>query len=181
MNVLKPEIEGDLPIHSSNECFIASLRQRVETGLIAGHPGPRQDYEVIQFGQKTIGVRATSWITAINVGLNDLLLDFSESGTVSFQLRYWRWATYCIALCGILGFAGIAMFYAIDIRRYITNHPNARIPGLTIDQNVYLAWGNILFWGFIWPWILVATHKGQLKKLLARIFSEVDSNAIKVK
>ena len=32
----------------------------------------------------------------------------------------------------------------------------------------------VLFWGFIWPWLLIAIHKRPLHRLVARIVSEVD-------
>lgn len=173
----KPHIEGTVPIQASNDRFIAAVCERVEKGLLTGERGPRANYKVIESNATTIRVTAVDWWTAINVGLNDLILDASETGLLRFRLQYWRWAIYCIVLCSVLGLAGAAMFLAIDIRNYIANNPRAKIPGLTIEQNVYLAWGNVLFWGFVWPWILIALHKRPLRRLLARVVGEIDASA----
>jgi len=176
-----PQIEGTIPIHASKSRFTAALRQRIENGLLTGQPGPRSKYEIVESTTETIRVRAVGWWTAINVGLNDLNLDFSKSGKLHFRLQFWRWAIYCLVLCSGLGLTGVASFLALDIESYIANNPGARVPGLTIDQNLYLAWGILLFWGFVWPWILIALHKRPLRRLLARLLSEIDARAINEK
>ncbi len=32
----------------------------------------------------------------------------------------------------------------------------------------------VFFWGFVWPWLLIALHKRPLHRLVARIVSDVD-------
>jgi hypothetical protein len=173
-----PRIEGVLEIRSSAGSFIAALRRRVAAGLLSGGPGPRQNYEVVDRGEHGIGVRAVDWLTAINVGLNELDLDLSEPGTLRFRLRYPRWAAYCCAVCAALGIVGIGLLLTVDLRRLIANHPKWWLPGLTPEQNVLVAWGNVLFWGFVWPWILVAKHKPPLQQLLARLIADIDADAV---
>ncbi len=133
---------------------------------------------MVDCGSTTKNVRAVNWLTACNVGMNELFLDLSESGKIYFRLSYWRWTTYCVALCLVLGLAMIGFFLVIDIRQYIANNAQARIPGLSITQNVCFAWANVIFWGFAWPWILVALHKRPLQKLLAKIIAEIDEQAV---
>ena len=174
---LNPQIEGTIPVKASPPQFIAALRRRIEIGFLTGKPGSRSNYEIVDSRPESIRVRAVDWGTAINVGLNDLDLSLAKSGTLQFRLQFWRWATYCLALCSVIGLAGVALFLTIDIRNYIANNANARIPGLTIDQNVYIAWGMVLFWGFVWPWILIALHKRPLRRLLAKLVSEIDAKA----
>jgi hypothetical protein len=176
---LTPQIEGAMPIKASKSQFNAALRQRIENGFLTGRPGSRSNYQIVESQPETIQVRAVDWWTAINVGLNDLNLSFSKSGKLHFRLQFWRWAIYCLALCSVLGLMGVALFLALDIRSYIANNAGARIPGLSNDQNLYLAWGMLLFWGFVWPWILIAFHKRPLRKLLAKLVSEIDAKAIK--
>jgi hypothetical protein len=65
--------------------------------------------------------------------------------------------------------------------RYVSTNiqnPNARVPGLSLDQNVYLAWGAVCFWGFVWPWLLIAFHKRPLRRLLERLVTEIDASAL---
>lgn len=176
---LTPQIEGAMPIQASKSQFIATLRQRIETGFLTGKPGPRSNYEIVESQPETVRVRAVDWWTAINVGLNDLNLNFSKSGKLHFRLQFWRWAIYGLVLCSVLGLIFVALFLAIDIRSYIANNAGARLPWLSIDQNLYLAWGMVLFWGFVWPWILIAFHKRPLRRLLAKLVSEIDAKAIK--
>ena len=174
-----PNLEGQLPVRATAKEFSTALQQRVSQGFLNHQTGARQNYELHDVGSTTaLNVRAANWFTAINVGMNELFLDLSETGKIKFRLSYWRWATYCVALCFILGIAMIGLFLVIDIQQYIANNRHARIPGLTITQNLYLAWANIIFWGFVWPWILVELHKRPLRKLLAKTIAEIDEIAV---
>jgi hypothetical protein len=49
------------------------------------------------------------------------------------------------------------------------------IPGLSVEQNLLIAWVMVLFWGFIWPWVLISLHKRPLHRLIARLIAEVDA------
>ncbi|MEE2937839.1 MAG: hypothetical protein VYA84_17770 [Planctomycetota bacterium] len=175
--MLLPFIAGEIPIRATSKQFSTALRQRVNRGFLNNLPGVRQNYELVDCGSLSANVRAGNWLTAINVGMNDLFLDLSDSGKIQYRLSYWRWTTYCVGLGMILGLVMVAIFLTIDIRQYIANNPSARLPGLTIDQNVYFAWGNVSFWGFVWPWILVVLHKRSLRKLLMKTIAEVDEIA----
>ena len=176
-----PQIEGNLSFQASSSEFVKAFYRRVENGLLTGQPGPRSNYQVTESGPGRLRVRAGDWWTAINVGLNDLDLSLLKNGILHYHLRYWRWAIYCLGLCGVLGIVGVIFFLSLDIRSYITNNVNARIPGLSIEQNVYFAWGNLVFWGFVWPWILIALHKRPLRRLVARLVNEIDAQAINAK
>jgi hypothetical protein len=174
VNTVAPEIHGTVAIHSSRVQFLQAFRQRVGAGLLAGQPHPRSNYLVVEEGSDHLRVRAADWWTAINVGLNDLELRFPEAGFVHYRVRYWRWAWFAIGLSGILGLIGLLLLVTFDVRGYIAARTAARFPGLSIDQNVGLAWAMVLFWGFVWPWLLIALHKRPLHQLVTRIIGEVD-------
>ena len=174
---LIPELDGELSITSTEQQFDTTLRERVVRGFLGMQPGIRQQYEVIDSDSGERTVRATNWLTAINIGMNHLSLKNAGKGKLTYRLTYWRWTAYCVALGAILGLVMMVLFLVMDVREYIANNPQARIPGLTIDQNVYFAWGNIVFWGFVWPWILVAMHKRTLRKMVAKTISEIDATA----
>ena len=91
-----------------------------------------------------------------------------------YRVRYWRWAFFGFALSGTLGLIGLTMLLSLDVRGYIERHPESMMPGLSVDQNLLIAWVMVLFWGFLWPWLLVALHKRPLRGLLERIVAEVD-------
>ena len=71
----------------------------------------------------------------------------------------------------------IAFFLLFDLRDYLARHPASMVRGLSLDQNVAIAWAMALFWGFAWPWILIAWHKGPLRRLIQGLIAEVDADA----
>ena len=176
--VFAPRIEGVVPARSSPGQFVAAFRRRVVNGLLLGQPSPRSNYHIVEDGADTVRVRAADSSTAINVGLNDLELRCAPSGSVQFRVQYWRWAAYVLGLSGVLGFVGLALLLTLDVRDYIARHAAARLPGLSVAQNLGIAWIMVLFWGFIWPWLLIALHKRPLRRLVERIVREVDGQAV---
>jgi hypothetical protein len=66
------------------------------------------------------------------------------------------------------------MLLSLDVRDYIARNERSMIPGLSIEQNLGIAWLMVLFWGFIWPWLLIALHKRPLRQLVTRLIREVD-------
>jgi hypothetical protein len=172
--ILAPFVEGHTPIRTAGPEFLARFRKRVEAGLLTGHPHPRSNYVVTHAGPGALHVSAAGWWTAINVGLNELDLQVSPPGQVHYEVRYWRWAAYAIGLGALLGGIGITLALTLDLRGYIADHPASRFPGLSLDQNVLVAWAMALFWGFVWPWLLVLLHRRPLRRLVERLIAEVD-------
>jgi hypothetical protein len=175
--ILIPEIEGNVSIRSPAERFLQAFRQRVTAGLLTGRPHPRSNYVVSEASPGHLEVRAADWWTAINVGLNRLELWHLQPSVIRYNVRYWRWAQYALGLSGGLGVAGLVMLLSLDVRAYIARHRNSMVPGLSIDQNLLIAWLMVLFWGFIWPWLLISLHKRPLRRLVTRLIAEVDAGA----
>ena len=171
--ILSPHIEGTLPLRSSTAAFIQAIRERVASGLLGPNAG-RSHYAVSESTPEMVRIHAVNWQSAINVGLNELELRFRHLGTIEYRVRYWRWAAYVIGLGGILGIMGLALLVSFDVRGYIATHPSTQVAGFSTDQQVIIAWMMVLFWGFIWPWLLIGIHKRPLHRLVARIVSEVD-------
>jgi hypothetical protein len=172
--ILAPRIEGMVTIRSSAAQFERALRDRVAAGLLTGKPHPRSNYRVEGAAPDRLRVCAGDWWTAIGVGLNEWELRLSQSGSARYTVRYWRWAWYAIALCGTMGLVGIALLLLLDVRGYIASHSEAMLPGLSTDQNLIVAWVMVVFWGFVWPWVLIALHKQPLRELVARLIAELD-------
>jgi hypothetical protein len=175
--ILMPEIEGTVAIRSSAERFLQAFRQRVTAGLLTGRPHPRSNYLVSEASPGYLEVRAADWWTAINVGLNRLELRPLQPSVIRYHVRYWQWTWYALGLSGGLGLVGLALFLSLDIRSYIAQHQNSMVPGLSVDQNLLIAWLMVLFWGFIWPWLLISLHKSPLRRLVTRLIAEVDASA----
>ena len=176
---LAPRIEGSVPVQSSAAQFVQAFRRRVTAGLLTGQPHPRSDYQVVDAGGESLRVRAASYWTAISVGLNDIELRISQAGTVHYRVEYWRWASYCLGLSGVLGLAGLLLLLTVDLREFVADFVTFGLPGLSIEQNVGIVWAMVLFWGFAWPWCLILIHKGPLRRLVERIIREVDAQAVK--
>jgi hypothetical protein len=172
-----PEIEGRVSIRSSAERFLQSFQQRVRAGLLTGQPHPRSHYVVSEAGPGHLVLRAADWRSAISVGLNRVELRDVQPGLISYHVQYWKWARYALGLSGGLGFIGVALLLSLDVRGYIARHQSSMIPGLSIDQNLFIAWLMVVFWGFVWPWILISLHKAPLRRLIARLIAEVDADA----
>ena len=174
---LAPRIDGTVAIRSSPAQFAEAFRQRVSAGLLTGHPHPRSNYRVVEDSSDQLQIHAVDWWTAINVGLNELELGFPEAGSVRYRVRYRRWAGYAVGLSGVLGCIGLLLLLILDVRGYIASHATARFPGLSVDQNLVVAWVMVLFWGFVWPWLLIALHKRPLHHLVTRLIREVDAGS----
>jgi hypothetical protein len=173
----QPEVEGTVAIRSAPEPFMRAFAERVEAGLLTGRPHPRSNYVVDEAGAERILVRAADRWTAANVGLNRVELRHVPPGRIHYVVGYWQWAQYALTLSGAIGLVGLALLLGTDARGYIARNPRSMIPGLSIDQNLAIAWLMVLFWGFVWPWLLVALHKRPLRKLMTRLIAEVDAEA----
>jgi hypothetical protein len=174
---LNPEISGSVGIQSPADRLLPAFEQRVAAGLLAGAADRRSNYRVVSSSPERLSIEAGNWWTAFNVGLNDVELRLLQPGAVKYRVRYWRWAWSCIALCGVLGLAGIVLLVTTDARAYMADTVVATIPGLSADQHVVIAWGMALFWGFVWPWMMIAFHKRPLHKLMTQLIREVDARA----
>jgi hypothetical protein len=173
---LVPEIAGSVKIRSEPEPFFRAFRRRVASGMLTGKRGRRSNYVVAAAGERRMTVHAGDLWSAINVGLNLLDLEWAGKETVRYRVRYWRWTLYCVGLGAVLGAIGIALLLAFDVRGYMTAAPGRMIPGLPVELNVVLLWLFVLFWGFVWPWILVKIHKRPLHALAQRLVAAVDES-----
>ena len=170
-------VTGVTTVRSPAPAFVAAFVRRLEAGLLSAGARRRNRYEVTRQGSDGLAFRAADWWTAINVGLNDVDIAVAGDGSARYVIQYPRWAAYALALCCALGVIFIAGFLVFDIRGYIARHPGSRISRLSLDQNVAVAWTMALFWGFVWPWILIVFHRRPLRRLLERIIGEVDAAA----
>lgn len=165
---------GTTNIRANSAVFLSAFTRRVETGLLSGAPASRSRYLVTQQQDNSLRFHAETFWTAVNVGLNDVQLTVDSDGQVMYTIRFPKWAGYVLGLSAGLGIIFVVVFTTIDLRSYIAAHPGSSFPRLSINQNVALAWGMVLFWALVWPWILMACHKRPLRRLMNRIIAEVD-------
>jgi hypothetical protein len=175
--ILSPSLAGSVPIRSSGPAFVQAFARRLDQGLLPGGSPRRMRYAVTEAGAVTLGFRAVDWLTAIGVGLNEVELRATEAGVLHYRVRFRRWAAWVLGLSALIGCALTVTFLALDLPAYVLRTPSARLPGLTVGQNVGVAWGMAIFGGFVWPWILIAMHRRSLRRLMERLIGEVDGAA----
>jgi hypothetical protein len=172
--LLSPHVEGMATIGAPGEAFVHAFVRRIESGLLLTASPSRNQYVVTHVGPDALRFRAASWLTAFNVGLNDVDLKVEPRGVVRYYIRYGRWTRSAVALGAAIGLGLIAFFVLFDLRTYIAEHPGPEYLGMSPQQSVVVAWAMALFWGFIWPWVLVVTHKGPVRRLLDSVIAAVD-------
>jgi len=175
--IFSPGLEGSVSIVTPVAEFTSAFQRRVEAGLLSGRPHPRSRYIATPKAAGQLHVSAADWWTAVNVGLNEVELGMSEAGRLHYEIRYWRWAAYVLGSSAGLAAIMVAVLLAMDLPDYLGPHPAGTIPGLSPDQHVVIAWGMVVFWGFVWPWLLIALHKRPLRRLIERLIAEVDQGA----
>lgn len=172
--ILAPHIEGTVQIRSNPNGFVQAFEHRVQAGLLTGRAHPRSNYRALRVGAEQLHISAADWLTAFNVGLNEVELQ-AVPGSVHYQVWYWRWTRFVLLFSGGLGAIGLMLLQILDVRTYIANHPGSMIPGLSVDHNLQVAWSLFVFWGFVFPWLLIAMHKRPLRRLVERLIADVDS------
>ena len=175
--LFSPATEGTVAVGVAGEVLLRAFARRVVTGLLSSASAARNQYEVEHAAPQVLRFRAVNWLTASNVGLNDVELTLPEANIVRYRIRYARWTCAAVAIGATVGFALIALLLLFDLRGYIAANPGPEYLGLSPDQNVAIAWSMALFWGFAYPWILVAMHKKPLRRLMDSLIAEVDVTA----
>jgi hypothetical protein len=142
---------GAVSIRAEPLAFVSAFVRRIEIGLLGSTSPRRSRYVVTRQESDGLAFRATDWLTAFDVGLNEVDLAISSDRRVRYTIQYWRWASY--ALLGGVAFSLVlgGLFLLGDLRDYIERHAFSRVPGLSIDQNVAIAWTMIVFWGLAFP------------------------------
>ncbi|HKB37565.1 MAG TPA: hypothetical protein VKD72_14045 [Gemmataceae bacterium] len=160
MRLFLPEFEGRLATPVPHD-FGSRLAGRVRSGLLV--PGKRQraNYTVDGEGRDRVSFRAADLATAVAVGLNEVVVERLDNGTLTYRVQYWTWTRYCVVLGASLFL--IFLLGGIFWGEQISAQPLG--PGLF--------WAHATFWCFAWPWILTALHKRSASRCLERILREV--------
>ena len=174
MSLFLPSFRGQTPIASPGPAFLERMTARVGSGSLMGKPHWRSHYTVTRQTPQELAFRASDMKTAINVGLNEVILRTGASRTVEYSVRYLRWAAYVVGLNAVLGIVAVLAFLFWNIQAEIDRYTFVADPALNRSIGVDLFWGLVLFWVLVWPWLLIAIHKPFARKLLHQIIREVD-------
>lgn len=127
----------------------------------------RNRYVVVSQSDRELRFRSTGFLTSINIGLNDVQVRIdSAPGSaprVRYEVRFFGWARYCVVLCAVIGIA-LIVAWSVFGGKFGAGKAAARP----------ILWVMVIFWGFLWPWILVALHKRPAARALERLFAEVN-------
>ena len=164
MNPFIPEFDGQLELVRIPDDFVARIRKRVEEGLLMRGIRRRANYVVRSEGRDEVTFGAEDFLTAYNVGLNDVSVRRSGATTVRYHVTFWRWTWTAVAHSAILGLTFLICFLGIErMRRDVAAYA----------YGPYMFWGLIIFFCLLWPWILTAIHRKFAEKALRRILREV--------
>ena len=176
IRLLAPSLAGTAVIQAPAPAFVRAFARRVESGIYPGTTPGRCRYDVTEAGPERLRFRALDWPTAISIGFNAVEVSASP-GRAQYQVEYQRWAAYAVALGAAIGISLIACFLIFDLRGYLEAHRGLESLLLSPDQNLALAWGMAIFWGFGWPWLLIAFYKRSLRRMMEALIADVDANA----
>lgn len=166
MNPFIPEFDGQLELARIPDDFIARIRKRVEEGLLLRGNRRRANYAVRSAGSDEITFGAEDFLTAYNVGLNDVSVRRSGAHTVSYHVTFWRWTWTAVAHGAILGLVFLISFLFVqELRRDVAAYDNGPL----------MFWGIVVFFCLLWPWILTAIHRKFAEKALQHILRDVMS------
>jgi len=161
MKSFLPMFEGSIAAASIPPDFVSRLAERIRTGLIVPGSRRRADYAVASLARDRISFRAASFWTAVSIGLNEVVVE-RGSTTISYCVRYWTWTLYCVGGCALL-FVLLTVSGFVWAEKDIQAHPYGPL----------LFWGQAIFWGFAWPWLLTAFHKRFAARCLEGILREL--------
>lgn len=159
-----PQFQGTLDlVEDVPDDFMNRVAARIDDGLIVRGNRRRSNYNVESLEPDAIHFRAADFWTALIIGLNDVELRRTGPRQLAYRVSYWTWTRYCVWLC-----AGIAL---VLVAAYLVFAPMMEhVRATSVGAAVF--WGNVLFWGFAWPWILTALHKRPAARCLERILRE---------
>ena len=180
-NPFKPEVSGKWQPDKLSKDIISALTERIRNnGLLAPTASKaRNSYEILESGYDRLHFRSTGLLTSIAIGLNDVnvRIDQMQANTLNYTIKYWTWAKYSIFLCfGILILVpGILYFTQYKIISQSMNE----IPGAVNSIPLFIFLGNALFWGLLWPWILIAIHKKHACRALEHILMQENGKLLR--
>ena len=167
MRPLIPVFEGGIDVERVPEEFIERVAARVNDGLFIPGSRRRANYVVTGYTRDELRFAAADFWTAFNVGLNDVMVRQEGPTRIAYRVTYWRWTRYAVFLCGSIAvFALAGLVFALPWispaqRQTMANPVFATVFG-----------ANLAFWGFVWPWVLVAIHKKPAARCLERILRD---------
>jgi len=155
----RPEFEGQISAAHVSEDFFARMGRRVAEGLWSPGRRARANYRVTASSRDSLSFEAEDFLTAYNIGLNEVELRRAGPDLVAYRVRFHRWSRYARIHAAVIGSTLAALYLVPDLRHQVTASP----------LGVLVFWGMIAFWGLAWPWIMTALHRPFARQALERV------------
>ena len=181
--VFSPIISGIYLTEQLSRRFLEGLVKRIESGLFPKAVESRNRYVVSSRTEEEVKFHSIGLKTSVYVGLNDVSVKIDSSPNtgerVIWRVKYWKWAMYSVKVCFFIGGLLILtrfLLFPAWFNKWWCLQPKC-LHGLLGEV---LFWFFIIFWGLLWPWVLVVLHKRPVSNLLRYIFDEVNQSQIEV-
>ncbi len=181
-NPFAPRGTGTWTTEKLSKDIIPALTDRIRHGgLFPKATNRRNNYEILESGYDRLHFRSVGILAGITIGLNDvrISIDHTCANTLVYSFKYRTWAKYSIYLClGILIFlaGNLFIFRSAIPPDYFSEFKPANNGQLVA---ILLFSGNAVFWGLLWPWILIAIHRKHAARFLEYILKEENDKLLK--
>ena len=159
--------------------FLDNLTKRIQAGLFPQASERRNRYVIKNRTENQLRFCSFGLLTGAYIGLNDVTIQVESGGgidrRVAYQVRYWAWILYCIIL-------GLCIVLSLVAYRFLICPGWFAYWWYKQPKFFHSIYGEIIFWffivffGLLWPWILCVLHKKNARKMLLRIFDEVNQS-----
>ena len=160
MGVFSPAYKGTIELETVPSDFTDRIEHRVESGLFVPGNRSRANYVVCNKSPDEIRFMADDFLTAYNVGLNDVVLKRGGQHSIAYRGKFWRWAIYAVVQSLILATLLLLALLAV---------PGAREQVSSYSGGWIYIGALLVFFGLVWPWILVAMHRRFAARALERV------------
>ena len=164
MGVFSPEYTGTIEFEAVPPDFADRMARRVEGGLLVPGSRSRANYVVRSKSTDGISFGAVGFWTAYNLGFNEVELRRTGPTRVLYRGSFRRWAVYA-AINSFL----LAAFILIGLLVW----PAAQAGISRYGWGWWFIGGMLVFFGLLWPWLLVAVHRRFVSRALERIVRQV--------
>lgn len=178
MKWLKPSLNGSISVHNIHTDLIDKISKRIKLGLFMSASPRRNRYEITSVSKDAINFKSVSLLTSIYIGLNNVNIRIdADNNEIYYEFSFWRWACYCIllslSLTLLIAFFFLSHLFGIYIFSEI-EYPSS------FEIYMYII-PSMVFWGLIWPWILIYRQKKTASKAIELIIHQLnltDQNGI---
>lgn len=170
---LTPCFEGSYPLRRPASELLDAMVERLASGLLVCAPPNRNRYAIDSRTNESLVFHSTTVWTGISIGLNRVQLDAPPgSNEVRYRVSYWTWARYALGLGAVIC-APMLLFLMVAQSGVVEIPPEWIAPP---RQMLIFGLPMLIFWGLVWPWILIVLHKRSAARCLERILAEVDAD-----